>query len=155
MTIWPEMPDCGVYLVWPCDGVDWIHPDDVSLVEKWVPSTRVFRRHSFDGNFYRLQYGERSVRVKPSMWRRVEDEGLSVGDRVEILSHFQENDPGMGVISEMRFEKESARILYTVVSRELALPRTFVASDLVLRTGKPQLRDSDQGALRPTPTAQG
>ncbi len=155
VTIWPEMPDCGVYLVWPCDGVEWIHPDDVSLVESWIPSTRVFRRHSFDGTYYRLQYGEQSVRVKPSMWRRVEDEGLSVGDRVEILSHFQENEPGLGIISEMRFDKSSSRILYTVVSRELPLPRAFVATDLVLLTRKPQLQDPDEGALRPSHSAPG
>ena len=83
MTIWPEIADCGVYLVWPNEGLGWIHPDDVARVERWIPSTRVFRRHSFDGEYYRLQYGEQVVRVKPTMWRRVDDEGFSIGDRVE------------------------------------------------------------------------
>ena len=134
------MPDCGVYLVWPQDGVEWIHPDDMSLVEAWIPSTRVFRRHGFDGEYYRLQYGEQRVRVKPSMWRRVDDEGFSVGDHVEILSHFHENEPGLGIINEMRFEKSSNRILYSIESRELPLPRSFVATDLVLLTRRPKLK---------------
>ena len=141
MTIWPQMPDCGVYLVWPQDGQEWIHPDDVALVEAWIPSTRVFRRHSFDGEYYRLQYGEQTVRVMPTMWRHVEDEGFSVGDQVEILSHFQENEPGLGMIKEMRFEKSSNRILYSVDSREMPLPRSFVAADLVQLTRRPQLKE--------------
>lgn len=145
MTIWPEMPDCGVYLAWPCDGTDWIHPDDVVIVENWIPSSRVFRRHSFDGEYYRLQYGEQTVRVKPTMWRRVDDEGFSVGERVEILSHFQENDPGLGIIKEMRFEKSSNRVHYWIESRELPLPRPFVASDLVSLTARPQLRELERG----------
>jgi len=140
MTIWPQMPDCGAYLVWPQDGVEWIHPEDVALVEAWIPSTRVFRRHGFDGEYYRLQYGEQTVRVKPTLWRRVDDEGFSVGDHVEILSHFHENEPGLGTIKEMRFEKSSNRILYSIESREMPLPRSFVAADLVPLTRRPQLK---------------
>ena len=134
------MPDCGVYLVWPQNGLDWIHPDDVELVEAWIPSTRVFRRHSFDGEYYRLQYGELTVSDKPTLWRRVEDEGFSVGDRVEILSHFHENEPGLGIIKEMRFEKSSNRILYSIEAREMSLPRYFVAADLVQLARQSQLK---------------
>ena len=137
MTIWPSMPDCGVYLVWPSEGKDWIHPDDIAQVEKWIPSSRVFRRDSFDGTYYRLWYGKQSVRVKPSMWRRVDDEGLSVGDRVEVLAHFLENEPCMGLITEMRFEKSTNRIVYSVESRELLLPRPYMASDLVKLSKRP------------------
>ncbi len=141
MTTWPQMPDCGVYLVWPQDGLEWIHPDDVALVEAWIPSSRVFRRHSFDGEYYRLQYGDQTVRAKPTMWRRIDDEGFSVGDRVEILSNFHENEPGLGIIKEMRFEKSSSRILYSLESREMPLPRCFVAADLVPLTRRPQLKE--------------
>ena len=143
MTIWPTMPDCGAYLVWPCDGIEWIHPEDVEQVEKWIPSSRVFRRHSFDGFYYRLQYGPQSVRVKPTMWRRLDDEGYSVGDRVEVLSHFQENDPCLGIIREMSFDKPSGRILYSIESREMPLPRPYFAGDLAQLERKPQLREPD------------
>ncbi len=144
MTSWPTMPDCGAYLVWPCEGIQWIHPEDVEQVEKWIPSSRVFRRHSFDGVYYHLQYGLVSVRVKPTMWRRVDDEGFSVGERVEVLSHFQENDPCLGTIKEMRLDKPSGRIVYTIASRELPLPRPFFAADLASLERKPQLRDPDK-----------
>lgn len=147
MTIWPTMPDCGVYLAWPCEGIDWIHPEDVTLVEQWIPSSRVFRRHSFDGMYYELQYGHQRVRVKPTLWHRVEDEGFSVGDRVEVLSHFQENDPCLGVISEIRFDKASGQIVYSIETRELRLPRPFFASDLVQLERKMQLRKPDENNL--------
>jgi hypothetical protein len=131
MTIWPTMPDCGVYLVWPSDGVDWIHPDDVEKASSWIPSNRVFRRTQFDGTFYELHYGDQRIRVKPTLWHRVPDEGFSVGERVEILGRFLENEPCLGRILEIRFDKPSNRILYTIESRELPLPRPFVAGDFV------------------------
>ncbi len=138
------MPDCGVYLVWPCDGIDWIHPEDLAIVETWIPSTRVFRRLNFDGVYYELQYGKQTIRVKPTMWCHVEDEGFSVGERVEVLSHFLENEACLGVITEIRFHKSSGRILYSIQSRELPLSRPFFATDLVPVDRKPQLRIPDR-----------
>ena len=83
MINWPELPDCGVYLFWPEEGTDWIHPDDLSIVQGWIPSTRVFRRHSYDGVYYRLQYGVDVLRVKPTLWLKVADEGFWIGDQVD------------------------------------------------------------------------
>jgi hypothetical protein len=141
--MWPEMPDCGAYLVWPENSIQWIHPDDVSQAERWIPSSRVFRRDSFDGVFYRLRYGQQSIRVKPTMWLQVTDEGFEIGDQVELLSHFRENDACIATILEIRFEKSTGRILYSLESRELMLPRPFEASDLAQLTRRPQLRERD------------
>ena len=143
MTIWPDMPDCGVYLVWPQDGTDWIHPDDVAQVSDWIPSNRVWRRSKFEEGFYRLHYGDHSIRVKPTMWHRVEDQGYSVGDRVEILGRFLENEPCVGRIVEMRFDKRSGRIHYHIATRDLILPRPFLAEDLRALDQKVNLRTSD------------
>lgn len=143
MTIWPDMPDCGVYLAWPDDGTQWIHPDDIELATQWIPSNRVLRRHSYDGEYYRLQYGEQKIRVKPTMWHRVVDEGFAVGDQVEVLGRFMENEPCIGRITEIRFDKHYNRILYSVETRELPLPRPFILSDLMPLHRKMQLRESD------------
>ena len=140
MTHWPTMPDCGVYFVWPSEGTDWIHREDVELASRWIPSTRVFRRHSFDGEYYRLQYGGQSIRVKPTLWSRVEDEGFSVGDQVEVLSLLGENEACIGRIVEMRFDKSTQRTLFSIQSREMGLPRSFVAGDLSQLTKRPTLR---------------
>jgi hypothetical protein len=143
MTIWPDMPDCGAYLVWPCDGSAWIHPEDVELASRWIPSTRVLRRIRFDGEFYHLRYGEQSIRVRPTMWHRVADEGFDVGDQVEVLGRFLENDPCIGRIVEIRYDKSNQRVLYTVESRELPLPRSFLADDLKPLNRRVELRESD------------
>jgi hypothetical protein len=143
MTTWPTMPDCGSYLVWPCEGLDWIHPDDIELANRWIPSNRVFLRTHFDGEHYHLKYGDARLRVRPTMWLTVPNEGFEVGDQVEILGHFQENDPCIGRITEIRFDKPHNRILYTVETRELVLPRTFLATDLMPIHRRIQLREPD------------
>jgi hypothetical protein len=139
MTIWPTMPDCGVYLVWPCEGTHWIHPEDMEIANGWIPSTRVFRRHSFDGTYYRLQYGQQSIRVLPTMWLRVPDEGHSVGDHVEIKSCFQRNDPGLAEIVEIRWDKTHSRIVYTLQSHELTHARSYLAEDFDSLERRPTL----------------
>lgn len=137
------MPDCGAYLVWPSPGSDWIHPDDIELASQWIPSTRVWRRTQFENGFYLLDYGGRMIRVKPSMWHPVQDEGYTVGDKIEILGRFFENEPCMGKISEIRFHKPSGRIHYTIESRDLVLAKAFLAEDLHRLDEKVVLRASD------------
>jgi hypothetical protein len=135
----PELPDYGIYLNWPQPGTDWIHPDDVTLVESLIPSDRVFCRESFDGTHYHLRYGEIRFRVLPSLWRTVRGERFHLGDHVEILSRNDQNMPGIGVISEIRFAQEQQRIQYTVLQREFPLPTHFLAEDLVNLTSHEQL----------------
>ena len=127
----PELPDHGVYLQWPDEASGWIHPDDVAIVEKLIPSDRVFTRESFDETYYHLRYGEIRFRVMPSMWHVVRGENFDIGDHVEILARNDQNMPGVGVISEIRFAQEMQRIQYTVVQREFPLPTHFLSEDLV------------------------
>ncbi len=153
MTLWPDMPDCGVYLVWPVEGSLWIHPQDVELASQWIPSTRVWRRSRLEDGYYRLHYGDQTIRVRPSMWHRVNDEGFSVGDPIEILGRFLENEPCIGKVVEIRFHKPSGRLHYTIESRELVLPRPFLAEDLRRLEEKVHLRASDfQTAVVPAPS---
>ena len=150
MTLWPDMPDCGVYLVWPTEGSQWIHPEDAELASQWIPSTRVWRRSQWEDGYYRLHYGNQAIRVRPSMWHRVDDEGFSIGDPVEILGRFLENEPCIGRVVEIRFHKPSGRIHYTIESRELVLPRPFLTEDLRRLEEKVHLRASDfQSAVVP------
>jgi hypothetical protein len=137
----PELPDYGVYLQWPQEGLEWIHPDDISTVESLIPSDRVFLRESFDGTYYHLRYGEIRFRVLPSMWNVVRGEDFQIGDHVEIRSQNEQNMPGLGVISEMRFAQETQRIHYTVVQREFPLPTHFLAEDLVNLTSHQRLSE--------------
>jgi hypothetical protein len=103
----------------------------------------VWYRTDFDGIYYHLSYGQQSIRVLPSMWHRVKDEGLRIGDRIEVRDQFHQNEPCLGKIVEMRWDKPSGRILYTIETRELVLPRQFYVDDLIRLNEKTQLRESD------------
>jgi hypothetical protein len=90
------------------------------------------------------------------MWHRVNDEGFSIGDPVEILGRFLENEPCIGKVVEIRFHKPSGRIHYTIESRELVLPRPFLTEDLRRLNEKVHLRVSDfQSAIVPTASGAG
>ncbi|MEO8269192.1 MAG: hypothetical protein ABI557_05700 [Aureliella sp.] len=126
----PELPDWGSYLRWPSDGVDWIHPQDIAVVRQLIPSRRVFRRSQWDGEFYHLHYGETTFRVRPSMWVRVPDIDLDVGQQVELLSCHQQNDPGIYHIADIHFVPANGQIEYALQSDDLRLERGFSRDDL-------------------------
>ncbi|XZE33507.1 DUF6960 family protein [Pirellulaceae bacterium SH501] len=141
MIDWPELPDCGVYLNWPSDGTDWIHPDDIALVEHWIPSDRVFRRIGFDGTYYQIQYGDSVARVKPTLWLKVADEGFHIGDQVEVKSIELEREPIIARIQEIRYDAALGSIHYQLEHRELPLARRYLAEELHQLTRRPELRE--------------
>ena len=136
----PELPDWGAYLRWPSNGDEWIHPQDIELVRRLIPSRRVFRRSQWDGEFYQLHYGETSFRVRPSMWVRVPDIDLEVEQQVELLSCQQQNDPGIYHIADIYFVPASGEIEYALQSDELRLKRKFRRDNLKPLYVKYQLR---------------
>jgi len=156
MIQWPDMPDCGVYLVWPEEGTSWIHPEDLSQAQLWIPSTRVFRRHGFDGTYYRLEYGPISIRVKPTLWLKVPDEHFCVGDMVEIRSIFMEREPNIATISDILYDRSLNRITYLLLQRELPLPKVFFSEDLHQLTNRPELREQvEKVVIQPQPESEG
>ena len=151
MTTWPELPDWGSYLHWPENGNDWIHPEDVDLVQSWIPSNRVFYRYEFDGTYYHLKYGERSIRVKPSLWTKVPNEDLHIGDAIEVRNMNMERDPIVATIIEKRFEVEMQRIGYNLLHRELPVDRVYHAEELRSLHPRVELQASEWDIVRPVP----
>ena len=141
MIDWPELPDSGVYLNWPSEGTDWIHPDDVATVEHWIPSDRVFHRIGFDGTYYQLQYGDAVVRVKPTLWLKLNDDGFRIGDQVEVKSIELEREPIIARILEIRYDAALGSIYYLLEHRELPLARRYLAEELNLLTRRAELGD--------------
>ena len=90
MTTRPSIPDCGAYLVWPCEGMDWIHPEDVEQAEKWIPSTRVFRRRSFDSEYY--------FPPKCDAWPQVQPQKMP--SRIPPLSLFYFYQSNVGIMHQ-------------------------------------------------------
>lgn len=138
----PELPDWGVYLRWPQEGQQWIHEDDLEQALQMVPSDRVFCRYRWDGSFYWLKYGPAKIRVRPTLWLTVGNVDLSIGQQVEVLFRFGDNDPGIFELAEIRYLPRHGQVIYQVRRGDLLLAHEFSRSDLrplhqphVLRSG--------------------
>lgn len=126
----PELPDWGVYLRWPKDGHDWIHPSDLELAEQLIPSRRIFRRSRWDGSHYWLNYGKHCLRVAPTLWLSVSKLDLEVGQQVELLSRHGENDSGIFRIRDILFCEVTQEAEYFLMRGEVRLSRQFKRRDL-------------------------
>lgn len=127
----PELPDWGIYPRWPTKGEGWIHPQDIALVQRLIPSMRVFRRSRWDGTYYWLNYGKHVVRVAPTMWLRVPQTiDLEIGQAVEVLSRDGKNDPGIFRIADILFDSERQEIGYYLYRDQLRIDRRFERDDL-------------------------
>lgn len=126
----PELPDWGVYLTWPMEGHSWIHPADLSLALRLIPSQRVFHRTRWDKTFYQLHYGELSIRVRPTLWVRVEEVDLQVGQQVELLARQGANDPGIFTVCDILFCPRKQVIEFSLSQRGMTLPRKFSREDI-------------------------
>ena len=120
----------GVFPWWPQDGNDWIHPDDIRLARRLIPSSRVFRREPHDEEYFLLRYGRDVIRAKPALWKVVRTDGFEIGDRVEILSRLGQNLPAVAVIREMRWNADARQIEYFLRRAGRNLSRAHVAADL-------------------------
>lgn len=149
MIDWPTVPDLGVFLAWPELGIDAFHPEDIELGQRLIPSDRVFVRTGFDGTYYRIEYGEFKLRIRPSMWLAVRDEGFRIGESVEVVGRFLQNDPCIATIQEMRYATSKGVIQYTLRHADMALTKPFLATDLVGFAKHEPLRPRDEPAPVP------
>lgn len=126
----PQLPDWGVYLRPPEDGVQWIHADDRELALQLIPSPRIFCRRRWDGDYYWLHYGPQTIRVRPSMWLLLPPLDVEIGAQVELLARHGLNDAGIYRIAELMFNAASHQVEYYLRRDELVLSRPFEREDL-------------------------
>lgn len=126
----PDLPDWGMFPRPPEAGLDWVHPDDVELAQKWIPSARIFRRSKWDGEYYWLHYGPHVLRLRPSLWTPTPPVDLEVDQQVELLARQGANDAGIFRISEILFNEGQHQIEFYLKRDELILSRAFEREDL-------------------------
>ncbi len=137
---WPRLPDYGCFLRWPENGQGFIHPDDVAVVTKLIPSSRVLKRVSFDGVYYHYRYGRTGFRLRPTMWLSVRDEGIDVGDQVETVGVGLERDRFVARVWGMYYVSRKGCILYRLRRAEQTLPRLYAGEQLRCLTDKSSVR---------------
>jgi hypothetical protein len=137
---WPQLPDYGCFLRWPTDGQGFIHPDDVSVVTRLIPSPRVFKRISFDGTYYHFVYGSKQFRLRPAMWLAVKTEGIEIGDRVETVGVGFERDRFVATVWGMYYVTRKGCILYRLRRGDQVIPSLFAGDQIRLLDDKSSVR---------------
>ncbi|MEZ6087595.1 MAG: hypothetical protein R3C05_06140 [Pirellulaceae bacterium] len=138
-----QLPDHGVFLHWPEPGEQWIHPDDIALATRLIPSTRVLRRFRFDGTYYHLAYGTQRIRIRPVMWLQLEDEGFDMQQWVEVRSIGLSREPYVGQIIDVRYDRRARKVRYSVRRAEMSQPRKYEAHELKSLVDRNVLTTSD------------
>lgn len=123
-------PKYGFYPWWPEDGDSWVHPEDVVLARRTIPSPRIFRREGTSTDYIVLHYGQMRLRVKRTLWQEVPFEGFNIGDWVEVMSRGQANTFRTGVIHEMHWDAHAGCICYYIKQSGVPIPNSFAACDL-------------------------
>jgi hypothetical protein len=124
-------PKYGVYLWWPVDQ-NWVHPDDLETANELIPSNRVFRREEYDSEYSLLLYGEQFIRVRPVLWLEIHSEGYELGDQVEVKSQMGKGQPLVATIDDIRWDKESREIKYSLSSYGRAVERSYSSDEFQL-----------------------
>lgn len=130
VTYRPELPDWGVYLRWPEDGNDWIHPEHTALAQTLIPSRRIFNRTDWDGEFYHLNYGKHHLRVRPSMWTPIGPIDLCIEQQVELLAQFGKHDPGIFRIEDILYTPEHQSVEFILRRGDIVLETPFTRQDI-------------------------
>lgn len=136
----PNLPDWGCYPSWPGKDEEWIFVDDRPVAKRLIPSRRVFRRERWDGSYYWLYYGPRSVRVQPTMWVRCPSCDLEVGEQVELLQMSGENDAGIYRIREITLSKTGDACEFWLRRGEMPIEKSFPRTHLRPLKQKYQLK---------------
>lgn len=146
---WPVLPDYGCIPRWPSDGQSFIHPDDVAVATRLFPSERVFRRDRFDGVHYHYSYGKIRFRLRPSMWLKVQPDGIDIGDEVETVGVGMERELFVAHVYGMYFIRRKGRILYRLRRSGVLVPRLYTADQMRLLADKATVRQGD--VIHPQP----
>lgn len=123
-------PKYGYYPWWPEDGDAWIHPEDVATARNMIPSERVFRRDGTAGEYVVLTYGDTTLRVKRTLWRKVPWEGFDLGDHVEVRTRGMKNPHRTGFIRAMLWDSHSRQIQYQIDQVDQPIETRFTRDDL-------------------------
>ena len=138
-----RFPQYGIFPRWPEDGQGWIHPDDVALVTRLIPSERILRRDSFDGTYYHYRYGDCRFRLRPCLWLPVKAEGIDIGDPVETIGLGLERERFVGVVAGMHYVRRKGRVLYRLRRAGKIVTRLYLREHLRLLADKERIRPSE------------
>ncbi|MEN1678716.1 MAG: hypothetical protein AAGJ46_03935 [Planctomycetota bacterium] len=132
-------PRYGHYPWWPEDGDGWLHPEDVELARRTLPSPRIWRTDgriltklddAAGGPFIVLHYGADRLRVRPRLWQEVPRPQFEIDDLVEVLPHGMQNDPVTGRVREVLWDDTKHRVIYQLDVADRLVETRYTKDDL-------------------------
>ena len=138
------LPNHG-FCLWPEDGDDWIHPNDLEVARTLIPSKRIFRKEICTDpilrnlGFVEYSYGDRSFRGLPTLWHEVTSDGFEIGDTVELKSGNGKLRPIIADIAGMYWNRHEQSIEYDLVKNKVPQPNRYQSSQfrLCMKIGVP------------------
>ena len=133
------------FCLWPEDGKDWIHPNDLEVALSLIPSKRIFRKIVCPDPILRelgyveYSYGDQSFRGLPTLWHEVKSDGYEIGDSVELKSGYGKLRAIIADITEMFWNRHEQVIEYKLVKNGVPQPNRYQASQfrLCMKIGVP------------------
>ena len=126
------------FCLWPEDGEDWIHPNDLESARALIPSKRVFRKEDCSDpvlknlGYVDYSYGDRSFRGLPSLWHEVVTEGYELCDTVELKSGNGKLRPIIADIVGMYWNRKVQAIEYELEKNGVPQPNRYQATQFRL-----------------------
>jgi len=119
------------FCLWPEDGDDWIHPDDLEAARSMIPSKRVFRKEPcadpilLNLGYVKYSYGDQFFRGLATLWHEVQSEGYEIGDTVEVKSANGKSNPIIADIDGMFWNRHQRVIEYDLVKNGVPQPNRY------------------------------
>lgn len=126
----PADPTYGYFSRWPEDGDGWVHPEDIELARRLLPSFRIWRREGTEGPYRVHRYGAERLRLRPALWIEAPYEGFDVGDPVAVRSQLKHHDPLLGFVREVLWDEHLSAVVYQLERLGMPLAERYLARDL-------------------------
>ena len=119
------------FCLWPEDGEDWIHPNDLEVARLLIPSKRVFRKEDCTDpilkrlGYVEYAYGDLSFRGLPTLWHEVVSDGYEMGDSVELKSGYGKLRPIITDIVGIFWNRHDQTIEYELIKNGVPQPKRY------------------------------
>lgn len=144
-------PRYGYYPNWPEDGDQWLHPEDVELARRVLPSRKIWRRAAEQGNFHgfhEIRHGDQRLRVKSVLWQEVAPPHFRIGDWIEVRTRLHTNEAHTGRVVDLEWDDYRKQIVYHIEENDQPIVNVYTADDL-----KPVAKPTDyQHSVLPADT---
>jgi hypothetical protein len=123
-------PQFGYFPWWPENGDEWVHPEDVALARTMIPSERVFCRLGEAEPIVVLHYGKVRLRVRRTLWRKLDPPKFAIGDWVEVLTRGHTNALRIGIIRELLWDDHAKEVKYQITEAGQQVEQLYSDRDL-------------------------